>query len=225
MENMKRLSATICVICLLFPIITQAKEFAIRNGIKWGMDFDTVINLMSEEGYSSHETLGEDTFANGLHSLLYRDVIVAGSKFNALYIFAPDETRFERSGLVIVIYFSPGYSMLMSHKMLDDYDMLFEGLKKKYGNPTRKNAGWENNDHKKLYTEATAAHKGLYYRYAAWEKRKDVFIELMINDNLVHMLEGEKELVLGPTVWVGYYCQEVITALKNQEKQDSNYGL
>ena len=114
----------------------------------------------------------------------------------------------------------------MSHQMLLDYDDLLNAIKKKYGNPTRQLSHWKNDDYKKIYTEATAAQQGLYQRLASWEKLQDVYIEILMNDDLAKMYSSIESLKFGPTVWVAYYSKDFIKEMNNyMNKESSNDGL
>lgn len=50
---MKRFILLILVACICMPLCSDASEFLIRNGIKWGMTVDEVKTKMQEQDYST----------------------------------------------------------------------------------------------------------------------------------------------------------------------------
>lgn len=220
---MKRTLILLLILCLLLPLISNAEEFSIRKGIMWNMTIEQVKKLMHDEGY--------EIFERGLimdelmDYLLYKEVKVAGVMCNMILSFldyekAPELPEQYR-GLQLIIYYVPGYSLLTAHEMISDYGAFKETLTKKYSEPNANSSWWMNDDYKGLYTKGTGAKMGLYKQTTSWDK-KDVYIELWMNDEL-HELMPEV-FNSSPTVWVAYYNKEFYTIMSNHI-DESNGGM
>lgn len=210
---MKRIFTLLLILCLALPILSDAEEFSIRNGIKWGMSSEQVNKLMIEEGYK----LATSEMSNLGRYLIYKGVNVAGIDCNMLLIFFDsDEIPKKLYGLQWIIYYRPSYSMLKAHNMLTDYNTFFDVLTKKYSKPKKNLKWWTNEDFDGVYSKETGAKMGLYRQRSVWEK-KDVIIELAISDDLKSMLIID---ISEPTVYAMYASKEYQKYMASLESKD-----
>ena len=91
---MKKIVALVLVLLTIIPCAI-ADEFSIRNGIKWGMSYDEVYNLVKKEKL----TVKSRSNTDGVFSIECKNVPVSNSKMGMILYGTSD------SGLLIVIYF------------------------------------------------------------------------------------------------------------------------
>lgn len=157
----------------------------------------------------------------GLDYVMYKGVDVAGVKCH-MFLFFPhgEDIQDKCTGLQMLFYTSPAYSMLAADKMLTDYDSFMKVLKKKYSSPKQSYQGWTNDDYKILYSKATGAKMGLYKQLTLWEK-KDLLINLAMNNELAEMMP---KYFSESTVWVSYFNPAFVTMM-NSKTDKSDGGL
>ena len=196
----KSFSMLIAILLLCISMAASAEEFSIRNGIRWGMSFDEVIERIEAEGL----TITTKNSIDEGFIIICSGVPVSNKDMGMLMM------GDHQSGLWMITYYRPDYSIKESKKMISDFDSFCESITKKYGKPAANYSEWGDDVFKGIYDEHTAANLGIFTKHAYW-KTNTCFIDLCLNSDLKEIDDS----MPGPTVWISYYPPEFADALIN----------